>query len=285
MKEALLFNSSYVKNINLEPLVGLPFPIAIYLDVFNHPLISGNKLRKLYGSIVHAKEKGYRSIVTIGGNYSNHLYAAAHIPEIFGIDVAVIVKGHEPKIYGYTLQTLRAKNIPIHFVSKETLKERYDETILSITNQYPNALFIPEGGTNEFASLGFEPLIKYLHPYDTILCPIGTGGTAAAIDLYKPASTKLLAYAALNDTSLSDRYAFEISYQYTMGGYAKVSDSYFEFLNRFESLFHVPLDPIYTGKMMFGLIEDIKKGIFSPNQHIVAIHTGGLHGWHGFKKK
>jgi len=284
MNIALQYNPDYLRTINLEPLVGHTFPIHIYLDVHNHPWISGNKLRKLQGNILHAKKMGYRTIVTIGGNYSNHLYAAAHIPEIYGLETAVIVKGHEPKTYGYTLETLKQKNIPRHFVGKQLLKEAYDETIQSVLDRYPNAFFVPEGGTNELASIGFEPLIKHLDPFDTIICPIGTGGTAAAIDQYKSSSTKLKAYAALNDTSLSDRYSFDIDYRYTFGGYAKVNEMYFEFLDRFESLFHIKLDPIYTGKMMNGLIEDIKKGVYSPSQHIVAIHTGGLQGWHGFKK-
>lgn len=281
----LQFVPERLVKLDLKPFgIGVS-SVYMYLDYFNHNYISGNKLRKLYRNILEAKKNNFETIITIGGNYSNHLYAAAHIPEFYGLHVVAIVKGHEPKKYGYTLETLRRKNIPMFFVDFNTLKTDFDSVLTSLKESYPNAIYIPEGGTNEWSKYGYEPLIQHHFDEIDILCvPVGTGGTMAAINKYKKDRTKLRGYCALNDYSLREHYPLlDLEFKYTFGGYAKTNAPLIDFILKFKETNNIPLEPVYTGKMMYGIIEDLKKGVLNPAEKIVAFHTGGLQGLHGFE--
>lgn len=258
----------------------------IYLDYLNHNFISGNKLRKLYKNILEAKKNNFETIITIGGNFSNHLYAASHIPEFYGLNVVAIVKGHKPKDYGFTLSTLESKNIPMYFYSFDELKNNFKIILEELISQYPNAVFIPEGGTNEWSKYGYEVLIKnHFNWADRLCVPVGTGGTLAAINYYKLESTKLTGYCAVKDYSLIEKYPeLDLNFEYTFGGYAKWNQDLLDFMRVFEITNKIPLDQVYTAKMMWGIVADYKKGIYSKTNKIVAIHTGGLQGIQGLKK-
>ena len=65
---------------------------------------------------------------------------------------------------------------------------------------------------------------------------------------------------------------------YHFGGYAKVSEELILFIKEFYQKHKVPLDPIYTGKMLFGVMDLINKNYFPENSKILVIHTGGLQG-------
>lgn len=283
---SLLYNPNLLKKIDLAPF-GVPkSDFHIYLDHLNHQELSGNKLRKLYGSILEMKEKNLTTLITIGGNYSNYLYACAFLPELLEINVVAIVKGYEPIKYGFTLQTLKNKNIPLHFHSHEKLMQNYNQIIEELKAKYPNSYFIPEGGSNEFSHLGFESLVsENFNEYDTICIGVGTRASYDSILRYKSENTHLRGYAAPKDDSLLNEIAIEnsITLDYTFGGFAKMTSELKEFSAEFHALTKILLDPIYTSKMVYGIIEDYKKDILSPSQKIVAIHTGGLQGWEGFK--
>ena len=278
----LNFNANFLKKINLSHFNIEANSFYIYMDNIWEDGISGNKIRKLYGNIEQAKKNNIKTIITIGGNYSNHLHAASFIPEVYGIDVVAIVKGHRPKTFGYTLEKLHAKNIPIYFFPKQEIKENLDGILEILYKKHPNSFFVQEGGTNEFSNIGFKNLIESMHESDFICTPFGTGGTALGIKKYT--KTKVRAYAAVNDLSLIpifQEYDIEYTFDYTMGGYAKHNKKYIDFLFEFEKETGVKLDPIYTGKMIWGIIEDFKKGFLKKEESIIAIHTGGLQGWHG----
>jgi 1-aminocyclopropane-1-carboxylate deaminase len=281
----LKFNPNFLKKIDLSHYNLEVNSFYIYMDNVWKDGISGNKIRKLYGNLEEAKKRGLKTLITIGGNYSNHLHAASFIPEMYGLDIVAIVKGHRPKTFGYTLEKLASKNIPIYFFPKHEIKENLNNILDTLYQKYPESFFIPEGGTNEFSSLGFKELCNsQISDFQTICTPAGTGGTAIGIKKYTNA--KVRAYAALQDFSLIEAFeAAEIDYtfEYTLGGYAKYDKQYIDFLLDFEQYSSIQLDPIYTGKMIWGIIEDFKKGILKKNDAIVAIHTGGLQGWHGIK--
>ena len=279
------FYSQNCISINLKKF-GIETPhFYIYLDNYDNQKISGNKTRKLYGSIMYCKENHIKNIITIGGNYSNHLYAASHIPKLFDINIIAIVKGKEPKEYGYTLKSLQKNNIPIHFIDKNKLKESPKEIIKSISDSFDSSFFIEEGGSNSLAHLGYNKLIKEIQncDFEIISSAAGTGGTAESISKYF--DNELRIYAALKDYELKNKFSLtqkcHLIFDYNLGGYAKVNQSYIEFLDAFYSEYKIWLDPIYTGKMIYGIIEDYKKGNIDINKKHIAIHSGGLQGWHG----
>ena len=74
---------------------------------------------------------------------------------------------------------------------------------------------------------------------------------------------------------------WSLNTDYHFGGYAKVSERLIHFINKFKLETGIPLDPVYTGKMLFGIIDLIKKGYFEKGNSILAIHTGGLQGIEG----
>lgn len=256
----------------------------IYLDYLNHAQMSGNKLRKLYGSIEFIKRSRFDTIITIGGNYSNYLHAISYLPELENINCVCIIKGHEPKEYGYTLTALKEKNIPLYFYSKDDLHNKLEEIIDKLKSIYPKAYFVPEGGSNEFAHEGFRDLIElHFDEFNRICTPVGTLGTYKGIEKFLHPEIQLTGYAAHNDYSIS-AYG-HINYSYSFGGFAKMNQVLFDFISKFKKEFNILLDPIYTSKMMYGIIEDYKKGIYGSQDKIAAIHTGGLQGWQGMKER
>lgn len=69
------------------------------------------------------------------------------------------------------------------------------------------------------------------------------------------------------------------------GGFAKVTQELFDFIDRFRSEHDIQLDPIYTGKMMKGLFVLIDDGLFPAGTTIIAVHTGGAspESWEGLR--
>lgn len=281
----LKFNPNFLFKIDLADYNIEANSFYIYMDNVWEDGISGNKIRKLEGNLLEAKKRGVSTVITIGGNYSNHLHAASFIPEIYGINVIAIVKGHRPEKFGFTLENLNLKNIPIYFFPKQEIKENLNNILDVLYEKYPNSFFIPEGGTNEYSAFGFAELVhSELSNFDKICVPAGTGGTVLGIK--KHTKTKVKAYAALKDYSLIENFEksnIEYTFEYTLGGYGKYNHDYIHFLREFEKKKNIKLDPIYTGKMIWGIIEDYKKGNLKKDEKIVAIHTGGLQGWHGIK--
>ena len=279
---SLSFKSERLISIDLSPFGVKESQFYIYLDHLNHEWLSGNKIRKLFGSLEYIQTNNYNTIVTIGGNYSNYLYACSFVPELTGIKMVAIIKGYEPKIYGYTLQQLRQKNIDLHFYSKNELKENYNAIINKLISKYGDSYFIPEGGSNDLAHIGFKPLIhRHFDFADKICVGVGTQGTYNGIYPYLSPKTELIGYAAMNDFSLKGN----ISFEYTFYGFAKMNSELLEFIREFKRTTGILLDPIYTSKMVFGIIEDYKKRKYSASEKIVAIHTGGLQGWEGMKER
>lgn len=285
MSEGLDFVSNRLILLDLSPF-GIPRSHCyIYLDNWNHLQMSGNKIRKLYGSIQYMKSQNLTTLITVGGNYSNYLHACSYLPELENIQCVFIIKGHQPKKYGHTLQHIQNKNIPHYFYPKEVLKNNLESTIAELQKIYPNSYYIPEGGKNEWSHLGFEPLIQEeMKTFDTICVPVGSLATYQGIQHYLPPHTKLIGYAAHKDYSfVSD--ALDIRYDYSFGGFAKMTSELMDFAIHFHKEYHILLDPVYTAKMMYGIVQDYKKGIIFHNEKIVAIHTGGLQGWYGMNEK
>ena len=266
-----------------------------------HPHISGNKYRKLKYNIAFAKANGHKTLLTYGGAYSNHIAATAAAGQAYGFDTVGIIRGEE---MGDQLErTLRenktlafavAQGMQLKFISRQEYKEkgtdRFRESLLS---QFEPYYELPEGGTNLLAIKGCkEILTPEDKDYDYICCPAGTGGTAAGIIEATGPGQKVLVFSALKGAFLkteiqnyTSKNNWEVMTGYHLGGYAKVTPALVAFINAFKAQYNIPLDPIYTGKMMYGLFDLIKKDHFSQNTRILAVHTGGLQGIPGINAR
>ncbi len=255
-----------------------------------HPQISGNKFFKLKYNFLEAQRLGYKKILTFGGAYSNHIAATAYAAHRFDFDSIGIIRGEElaNKEPNHTLKTAQQFGMQLHFVSREKYRLKDTEIFLKeLQKQYPNTYIIPEGGTNDLAIQGCREILSEddLANYDVICCAVGTGGTITGLIEASTQHQIILGFSALKGSFLKDEVAqltnkrnWEILDDYCCGGYAKTNDELFEFIKNFERKYQIPLEYIYTGKMMLGIFDLIQKDYFPKNSRILVIHSGGLQG-------
>lgn len=254
-----------------------------------HPQISGNKFFKLKYNFLEAKQQGYRKLLTFGGAYSNHIAATAFAAHQFGFQSVGIIRGEElkHKPLNPTLATASQLGMQLHFVSREEYRLKQSPDYLAqLQQQFPEHYIIPEGGTNQSAILGCTEILKPGdQQFDLICCAVGTGGTIAGLIQASQSHQHVLGFSALKGLFLNDEVArltskcnWKIIDDYCCGGYAKTTPELMQFIQRFETQYGIPLEQIYTAKMMFGLEHMIQMKMISPEQKLLVIHTGGLQG-------
>jgi 1-aminocyclopropane-1-carboxylate deaminase len=260
-----------------------------------HDKISGNKWRKLYYNLQDAKEKGFSSLVTFGGAYSNHIAATAAAGNEFGFNTIGFIRGEEHSPLNPTLQYAKECGMEFFYIDRSAYREKdtvefHNEYLSEIQNYY----LIPEGGTNELAVKGCQEILgDIVIDFDVVCCPCGTGGTISGIINSLKKHQKAIGFPALKGAGfLKEEIGvyvknshWELNLDYHFGGYAKVSSTLIEFINNFKEKHQIPLDPIYTGKMMYGLWDLIEKDYFRRGSSIVVIHSGGLQGIEGMNTR
>ncbi|WP_121667910.1 1-aminocyclopropane-1-carboxylate deaminase/D-cysteine desulfhydrase [Mesonia aquimarina] len=265
-----------------------------------HPFVSGNKFRKLKYNFLEAKKEGKKKVLTFGGAYSNHIAATAAAGKIMNIQTAGIIRGEE---LGENISATLSKNktlkfasdqgMELQFISRSAYREKNEPHFL-IENfpEYSDVYEIPEGGTNKLALKGCEEILtEQDKDFDIIACAVGTGGTIAGIINASSVDQKILGFPALKGDfleaeikKLTTRNNVQLILDYHFGGYAKVDKALINFINQFKKDYAIALDPIYTGKLLFGLIDLIKAREFKENTRILAVHTGGLQGISGMNQ-
>jgi 1-aminocyclopropane-1-carboxylate deaminase len=281
--------------------ISIHFPNGIELFIKRedqlHPIISGNKFRKLKYNLAEAKRLGYKKLLTFGGAFSNHIVAVAGAGKEFGFETIGIIRGEElqEKIEeNPSLSVAQQFGMKLVFVSRDAyrLKET-PEFIKEMKSQFGDFYLLPEGGTNELAIKGCEEIlseddIEFSH----ICSSIGTGGTISGIINSAASHQNIIGFSSLKGDFLQNDIAkfanqknWSVNCEYHFGGYGKITNELIEFINSFYLEHAIPLDPIYTGKMMFGIFDLIQKDFFPPNSKILAIHTGGLQGIAGMNLK
>jgi len=262
-----------------------------------HPHISGNKFRKLKYNIIDAKEKKHRCLLTFGGALSNHIAAVAAAGKANELSTVGIIRGAElfNKISeNPTLSFARECGMQLHFITREAYKHKDEpEFIRKLEHQFGDFYLLPEGGTNALAVKGCEEILSETdRDFDYICVPVGTGGTMAGLVKASHTDQHILGFSALKGTfqtaeieKYTDKTNFSIIDTYCFGGYGKIETDLIRFINEFKKKTNIPLDPIYTGKMLFGIVDLLKKGHFKENSRIFAIHTGGLQGIAGMNLK
>ncbi|RMB62928.1 1-aminocyclopropane-1-carboxylate deaminase/D-cysteine desulfhydrase [Dokdonia sinensis] len=265
-----------------------------------HPYVSGNKFRKLKYNIAFAKEKQHTSILTFGGAYSNHIAAVAAAGQLEGFNTTGIIRGEElgndinkTLAQNPTLAFARHCGMRLHFVSRESYRDKNEVYFReSVISKFDNPYIIPEGGTNDLAVKGCEEILSTEDErFDYVCCAVGTGGTIAGIINTASDHQNVLGFPALKGEWIkgeiqqwSSNTDWKLIADYHFGGYAKINRKLVSFINDFKKEQGISLDPIYTGKMMYGIFDLISQGYFPQNSRILAIHTGGLQGIAGMNK-
>jgi 1-aminocyclopropane-1-carboxylate deaminase len=291
-----IFDHNWKSEIQSIPLQ-LFFETSIRLDLLRedkiHPFVSGNKFRKLKYNIKEVISGGFDNIITFGGAYSNHIAAVAAAGKLAGIQTIGVIRGEElaTKVESnQTLQFAKAQGMHLHFVSRDQYRaKKSGEFTAELKSLYGRSYMLPEGGTNELAVKGCSEIIldEYI-AYDYLCASVGTGGTLAGLVVSSKENQYCVGYSALKGVFQSSEIQnytaktnFKIIDNYCFGGYAKIDSELVRFINRFKEETDIPLDPVYTGKLLYGIFDGIQTGFFKQNSRILAIHTGGLQGISG----
>ena len=284
----------------MNQTVSIPFPNAITLTVKRddliHPFVSGNKFRKLKYNLLEAKNQKHSTLLTFGGAYSNHIAAVAYAGFEQGFKTIGIIRGEElmDKIDSNpTLKFAQEHGMQFKFVSRDAYRLKNETSFIDALKQEYGAFYlIPEGGTNSLAIKGCEEiLIDTDAQFDYICCAVGTAGTISGLINSALPHQKVLGFPALKGEFLQDEICtfvknknWQLVHAYHFGGYGKVNNSLIAFMNEFYKQTQIPLDPIYTGKMVFGILDLIEKKYFPDHSKILFIHTGGLQGIKGINQ-
>lgn len=283
--------------INLPILREKNVLLSIKREDLIHPFISGNKFRKLKYNLIEAKKEGHDTLLTYGGAFSNHIAATAYAGSEAKMKTIGIIRGQELRSKWHenpTLKFAQQQSMQFHFLSREAYREKTDPAELKkLEALFGRFYMLPEGGSNRLAVKGCEEILttKDLQ-FDAICAAVGTGATLAGISNAAGSEQSVLGFPALKGDFLKEdirkfvhKGNWKLQTDYHFGGYAKVTRELIDFINRFKQETQVPLDPIYTGKLLYGILDMVKKDRFKPNSKVLAIHTGGLQGRVGMNMK
>ena len=278
------------------PLANPNVELHIRREDLIHPLISGNKYRKLKYNLLQAKAENQSTLLTFGGAFSNHILAVAATGFENNLKTIGIIRGEElcDKVeQNPTLKKAVELGMQFKFVSREAYRNKSQkEFVENLEKEFGAFYLIPEGGTNNLAIKGCEEIVTVEDAFFThICCSIGTGGTISGIINSSFKSQQVLGFPSLKGDFISNEISnfakksnWSLISDYHFGGYGKISDELIRFINDFKDKYDIPLDPIYTGKMMFGILDLIEKNYFPNGTKILAIHTGGLQGIDGMNE-
>jgi 1-aminocyclopropane-1-carboxylate deaminase len=286
------------KSVNQQVVLPINCEVELFIKREDaiHPFVSGNKYRKLKYNLEEAKVLGLNRLLTFGGAYSNHIAAVAFAGREFGFETIGVVRGEElySKIHeNSTLSFAKSCGMQFEFVTRDVYRKKHTAAFQEILHsKFKNTYFIPEGGTNNLAVKGCEEILTVDdNKFNFICSAVGTGGTISGLINCSQPSQQILGFPALKGGFLKEDISkfvtktnWSLSPDYHFGGYAKINETLIHFINQFKIENNIPLDPVYTGKMMFGIFDLIKKGYFPKGSKILAIHTGGLQGIPGMNE-
>ena len=289
----MIFNLD--KSINQKVLIPEDLGVELFIkrDDLIHSEISGNKYRKLKYNIVEAEKLGFTTLLTFGGAFSNHITATASVGKEFEFKTIGVIRGDElfDKIdENPTLKFAKNCGMQFKFVSRSDYREKTSVSFIeNLRDEFGEFYHIPEGGTNNLAIKGCEEILSQTDKeFDFICSSVGTGGTISGLINCSKPSQQVLGFPALKGDFLKNeivKFANQSNWQlvtdYHFGGYGKISKELIDFINNFKKDTNIPLDPVYTGKMLFGIFNLIENGFFPKGSKILAIHTGGLQGIEG----
>ena len=273
------------------------FSVFIRREDLIHPYVSGNKLRKLKYNLAQAKAENQNTLLTFGGAFSNHIAAAAYAGAAQGFKTIGIIRGEELEseiLVNPTLKFAQECGMQFKFISREDYRHKAEDYFIEkLKQEFGDFYLVPEGGTNLLAVKGCQEILSDEDAqYDYVCCAVGTGGTISGLINTVLPDQKVLGFPALKGDFLQEeirKFArnenWELITDYHFGGYGKVNAELIAFINQFYVKNKIPLDPIYMGKMVFGVMDLIDKNYFPKHYKILLIHTGGIQGIAGMNIK
>ena len=255
-----------------------------------HNIISGNKYRKLKFNLINAKELGFKGLLTFGGAYSNHIPAVAYAAKKNGFKSLGFIRGEEivnKYLENPTLKYSHDLGMKFKFLSRSNYKLKTNEYFLrKLKKKFKDYYLIPEGGTNALGVLGCQEILNDNDKeFDYICCSVGTGGTICGLINSSNENQKIIGFSSINKNYLLNDITKFVTNEnwmliddFSFGGYGKVNNELIEFMNNFRLKYGILLDPIYTSKLVYGVLNLITNNFFKPNSKILMIHTGGHQG-------
>jgi 1-aminocyclopropane-1-carboxylate deaminase len=282
--------------------------LLLWRDDLAHPDLPGNKARKLKYNLAAARQQGHHTLLTFGGAYSNHIAAVAAAGRLFGFKTIGLIRCDAPEsgvepLLNPTLARAAADGMALHYLDRSSYRQRAEPDFLAAQlARFGPCYVLPEGGTNTLALPGCAELvaeISALTAFDALAVAVGTGGTLAGLLTGLAGQKQAVGVAALKNggflrgeiDALTQQAAgrvfpnYSLQTDYHFGGYAKYAPPLLAFISRFEAQHGVLLDPIYTGKLLFGVLDMIARGHFARGSTVVAIHTGGQQAWAGWEER
>ncbi len=277
--------------------------------------VSGNKIRKLEFSLKEALDNGCDVLITCGGSQSNHCRAVAQCAAKLGLKSVLLLRGEDNGVYQGNLLLDKLFNATTEFITPDQYKNHRTDMMNEIKNQYEKDGFkpyiIPEGASNGIGLFGYfhgmQEIMKDEDSlnikFDVIGVTVGSAGTYGGLVLgntllnnnesiitginicdtaeyFKHKTLEIIneskAYCDFNKVIKSEDLC--IIDGYVGEGYGFPTKEQIEFIKEIAALEGIVLDPVYTGKAFYGLVNEIKKGTFKNAKNILFIHTGGLYG-------
>jgi 1-aminocyclopropane-1-carboxylate deaminase len=292
-----------------SPLQVLPWPglaergIELYIkrdDLLCLPAypgdcsFSGNKWHKLKYNIFNAQQWQLNTLLTFGGPFSNHLAATASAGALFGFKTIGVVRGERIEPLNPTLAHCLRCGMELQFWERSRYRQRDDETLIAeLGAKYPRAAIIPEGGSNYLGVLGAEQISKDIQAQcpdvSVIAAACGTGGTLAGMIRSCSPPCEIWGFPVLKGNFMQQEVENLINGQgkapwkiiegYHFGGYGKWNQQLLDFMRQMQQDYDLPLEPIYTAKLLYGVLDQLSKNEIPNGSKIVVLHSGGLQGW------
>jgi 1-aminocyclopropane-1-carboxylate deaminase len=269
-------------------------------DDLSHPVVSGNKWRKLKYNLLAAREQGKKTLITFGGAYSNHIQAVAAASQYLGFQSIGLIRGEAPLENGATLTFAKSSGMTLRFLSRSAYRNKEIPADIDLSEAY----LLPEGGTNALGIQGCEEIVEELLAQFDASGPVcyciacGTGGTISGIIQALKGRHTVIGFSALKGNfleaeikSLQKQYHlgaydnWSVNSNYHFGGYARYHQVIVDFAKAFYTQTAVPLDPVYTAKMTYGVLDLLSQNYFPKGSNVILIHTGGLQGIIGFNER
>lgn len=279
-----IFLPSHIETLNTSYFDYNP-NIDFLRDDLIHPIVSGNKWRKLKYIIEDFKASKSEVLVTFGGAYSNHLVATAFAGNALGVRTFGFVRGDENRPLNHYEILCVENDMTLKHVSRES----YRDKVQLFAEYFPqsSAYFVDEGGDHPMAYIGCKEILNQFNKqYDYIVLSLGTGTTMQGLVMglaEQKSTTKVVGISSLkNNHYLNERLGafnpinWEVMHDFHRGKYAKMDSELWHFIHSFYKETGVKTDPVYTAKMLMAVKSLYQTNYFKPNDKVLIIHTGGL---------
>ena len=281
---------SPLQELRDERLTSAGVRLLIKRDDLINPDVPGNKWRKLKYNLAEAQRSGHHTLLTFGGAYSNHIRATAAAGESFGFATIGVIRGEEHLPLNETLAYAVGRGMRLTYLDRGTYRQKHDPAVIARLRQQLGGFYlVPEGGSNGLGVRGCAEIpAEIAGDFDVICCPCGTGGTLAGIALGLRPGQRAIGFSVLkNGGFLADEVirlqqeaagrnvgCWDIELGYHFGGYAKTTPELTAFAADFKRRHGLVLDGVYVAKMMYGIMDLVRSGLFASGSTVIAVITG-----------